>query len=200
MLREALLLSTLFAALLGGGTAQALMPLPPDPKPVTAGQDKEAAQAPDTVLAEASGLELTFADADAYVDALIFSLAHAGQDPARLAADRATVREHLADSFQGLPEAAQIDLADMTGIWAQARQTWENLSATEKNAFSYGVLALAFGEDEAGQILRWDPRRTMIQSTAPLPGTALEQGQGIEADLDCIMTGNCDSGGVHLPN
>ena len=80
----------IFASVAG---VQAAVPPVPDAKPSIAVKNE--------VLAEAAGLKLTRADADAYVDALIFCLAKAGQDPRRLAADRAVVRDHLASSFAG---------------------------------------------------------------------------------------------------
>jgi hypothetical protein len=124
----------------------------------------------------------------------VFSLAYAGQDPARLAADRDVVRSHLADNFANLPEAAQLDLADMTGIWDRARTQWESLAPTEKNAFSYGVLALAFGEEDAGKILRWNPRGAMVEGVPDARGRL-----GGPSDMECIMTGRCGEAGVPLP-
>jgi hypothetical protein len=195
-LRAAFLAPTL-AAWLVAGPALAAVPPPPDPKPGQPGPAAPGnAQPADAVLAEVGGLQLTRADADAYVDALVFSLAQAGQDPARLAADRAVVRDHLAESFPGLPEAAQIDLADMTGIWDRARGGWDALGATERNAFAYGVLALAFGEDEASKILRWNPRGAVVQGR---PDPRQVPGYGHDAEMDCIMNGNCAPGGVRLP-
>ncbi|WP_027132873.1 hypothetical protein [Geminicoccus roseus] len=189
------------------GAAQAATPPAPPPKPATPapmptpaaptdGARAAEAQDPGTVLAEVGGLQLTRADADAYVDALIFCLAHAGQDPARLAADRAVVRDYLAESFAGLPEPAQIDLADMTGIWERAQAEWDALRPMERNAFSYGVLSLAFGEDEAGKILRWNPRGGMVRGG---PDPRQVPGQAPEAEVDCVLYGNCDPGGARLP-
>jgi hypothetical protein len=188
----------LLAALLWAAPGLAAAPPVPVPKPPASsgGHGEAAADDPQQVLAQVGDLRLTRADADAYVDALVFSLGHAGQDSTRLAADRAVVREHLARSFPGLPEAAQIDLADMTVIWERAQAGWAALGPNERNAFSYGVLALAFGEEDAGRILRWNPRGSMVPGEAenrPLPG------YGPGQEMDCIMTGNCGPSGSRLP-
>ncbi|HWL69101.1 MAG TPA: hypothetical protein VNS22_12040 [Geminicoccus sp.] len=190
--------SLMLAALLWAAPVLAAMPPVPAPKPPVpaAAPDAAATGDPQQVLAQVGDLRLTRADADAYVDALVFSLEHAGQDSRRLAADRTVVREHLARSFPGLPEAAQIDLADMTEIWERVQAGWAALGPAERNAFSYGVLALAFGEQDAGRILRWNPRGTMVPGEAqdrPLPGYAPGQ------EMDCIMTGNCGPSGSRLP-
>ncbi|WP_222184840.1 hypothetical protein [Geminicoccus harenae] len=190
--------SLLLAALLWAAPGLAATPPAPAPKPPApaGGPGQAAAGDPQQVLAQVGDLRLTRADADAYVDALVFSLEHAGQDPTRLAADRAVVRDHLARSFPGLPEAAQIDLADMTVIWERAQAGWAALGPAERNAFSYGVLALAFGEEDAGKILRWNPRGSMVPGESgnrPLPGYAPGQ------EMDCIMTGNCGPSGSRLP-
>ncbi|HEX2525032.1 MAG TPA: hypothetical protein VHL31_01860 [Geminicoccus sp.] len=185
----------LLTAVLLAVPASAAVPPPPDPKPAgpaaTAGP---ADQPADKVLAAAGGYELTRADADAYVDALVFCLAYAGQDAAKLAADRPVVRDHLAGTFTSLPEAAQVDLADMTGIWDRARSQWANLAPMEKNAFAYGVLALAFGEEDAGRILRWNPRGAMVEGVPDARGRL-----GGPSDLECIMSGRCGESGVRLP-
>ena len=173
--------------------AAAAVPTPPVRKPASNVPPPKAAEDPDAVLAEAHGYRLTRADADAYVDALVFSLAYAGQDPARLAADRDVVRRHLADNFTDLPESAQVDLADMTGIWDRARSQWENLAPMEKNAFSYGVLALAFGEEDASRILRWNPRGAMVEGVPDARGRL-----GGPSDMECIMNGRCGEAGVPL--
>jgi hypothetical protein len=177
------------------GPALAAVPPVPEPKPGGSAPSREG-QPADAVLAEVDGLQLTRADADAYVDALVFCQAEAGQDPARLAADRAVVRDHLAQSFPGLPEAAQIDLADMTGIWDRARGGWGALGPMERNAFAYGVLALAFGEDEATKILRWNPQGAMVRGQ---PSPHQVPGYGHDGEMDCIMNGNCAPGGARLP-
>ena len=182
---------------LGSIPAQGAVPPAPNAKPTTTAPATATPEAAaDSVLAEVAGLQLTRADADAYVDALVFCLAKAGQDPRRLADDRAVVRDHLAKSFAWLPEAAQIDLADMTGIWQRAQQGWGDLAPPEKNAFSYGVLSLAFGEDEASKILHWNPRGALVEGT-PVPGGRQSPSYG--DDLDCLTTGQCASGGVALP-
>jgi hypothetical protein len=194
MMRAALMLAAMAA--LASVPAWAAVPPAPVPKPAQGVHPgPPAARSADTVLAEAGAYQLTLADADAYVDALVFCLGHAGQDPAKLAADRPVVRDHLVESFKELPEAAQIDLADMTGIWDRARSQWENLAPLERNAFSYGVLALAFGEEDASRILRWNPRGAMVEGSPsprrPAPGESY--------DVDCIMTGICGGSGVRLP-
>jgi hypothetical protein len=153
-------------------------------------------QSPEAVLAEAGAYKLTRADADAYVDALVFCLGHAGQNTDRLAADRSTVRDYLVSSFPTLPEAAQVDLADMTGIWDRARNEWQNLAPMEQNAFSYGVLALAFGEEDASKILRWNPHGAMVEGT---PEPRRPRSLNVPSDTDCVLTGICGGSGVALP-
>jgi len=114
-----------------------------------AAPETTAAAAPDPVLAEGEGGNLTRDGVDAYIEALEFILAQLGQPTDFEAAQRAGIRTSLAGHFADLPVEIQEDLANLRPIWNHYAQTWPLIAPEAKRDFAFTVLALAFGAEKA---------------------------------------------------
>jgi hypothetical protein len=106
-----------------------------------------------TVLAQGAGGTFTRDAADAYIEALEFTLAEIGQPTTFEPGERGQIHEALAAGFADLPVEAQIDLANARPLWTQFRSEWSTLPLQAKQEFAYYILTLAYGEQAAGQAL-----------------------------------------------
>lgn len=105
--------------------------------------------AADDALAYGPGGTFTRDAAEAFVEALEFTLAELGE-PTNFGPDlRAEVHQALAAGFGGLPLDDQIALAEFRNVWTLTRQGWATLPLENKRQFAWAVLALAFGEEAA---------------------------------------------------
>ena len=105
------------------------------------------------VLAQGAGGALTRDAADAYVEALEFTLAEIGQPTTFEAGARGQIHDAVAAGFADLPVEVQVDLANARPLWTQYRSEWGTLPLQTKQEFAYYILALAYGEQAAGQAL-----------------------------------------------
>lgn len=121
--------------------------------PGQAGSSLAAPAAADEVLAEGAGGDLTRGGADAFVDALQFTLEQLGRPADFDDPSRAQIRDALADHFGGFPPAVQADLANARAIVDHYLQAWPMLGGEERRDFAYTVLAIAFGEQAAADAL-----------------------------------------------
>lgn len=107
--------------------------------------------AADQALAHGPGGTLTRDAAEAYVEALEFTLAELGE-PTSFGPDlRAEIHQALSAGFGGLPLEDQIALAEFRKVWTLTRQGWATLPLENKRQFAWAVLALAFGEEAAAR-------------------------------------------------
>jgi len=125
-----------------------------------AAPETTAAAAPDPVLAEGEGGNLTRDGVDAYIEALEFSLTQMGQPTDFEAAQRTSIRTSLASHYPELPVEIQEDLANLRPIWNHYMQTWPLIGPEAKRDFAFTVLALAFGTKKAAAAvgLELDPQ------------------------------------------
>lgn len=118
---------------------------------------QNAAESPaaqqDEVLAEGSGGAFTRDAAEAYIEALEFTLGELGQPTTFEPGQRGQIRDALAAGFPGLPAEVQNDLANARPLWTQYRSAWNTLLPQAKQEFAYYVLALAYGEQAAAEAL-----------------------------------------------
>lgn len=148
MLRFLQTISVMIAVALAVGAISAggAEPSPPDTNrlvPITA----------DEALAIGPGGTLTRDAAEAFVEALEFTLAELGE-PASFGPDlRREMHQALAAGFGDLPPDDQVVLASFRDVWTLIRQNWAVLPLDEQQAFAHAVLATAFGEDAAGRAL-----------------------------------------------
>jgi hypothetical protein len=109
--------------------------------------------AADGALAYGPGGTLTRDAAEAFVEALEFTLAELGA-PASFGPDqRVEIHQALAAGFGGLTHDDQTVLAEFRGIWTLTRQSWATLALEDKRQFARAVLAVAFGEGAADRAL-----------------------------------------------
>jgi hypothetical protein len=118
-----------------------------------AGGAVPAQAAADEVLAEGSGGDLTREGADAFVDALQFTLEQLGRPADFDDPSRAKIRDALASHFGGFPPDVQGNLANARAIVDHYLQAWPRLGGEERHEFAYAVLAIAFGEQAAADAL-----------------------------------------------
>lgn len=121
-----------------------------------AGGSVSAHAAAGEVLAEGSGGDLTRGGADAFVDALQFTLNQLGKPADFDDPSRAQIRDALADHFGGFPPPVQADLANARAIVDHYVHAWPTLGGEERHDFAYTVLAIAFGEQAAADALGMD--------------------------------------------
>lgn len=107
-------------------------------------------------LAHGAGGALSRDAADAYIEALQFTLGEIGQPTNFDEAQRALIRDALAAGFPGLPTEVQIDLVNARPLWTQYHAQWPFLPMQSKQEFAYYILALAYGEQAAAQALGLD--------------------------------------------
>jgi hypothetical protein len=105
------------------------------------------------VLAQGQGGAFTRDAADAYVEALEFTLAEIGQPTTFEVGERGQIHDALAAGFADLPVEVQVDLANARPLWTRYRSEWGTLPLQAKQEFAYYILALAYGEQAAGQAL-----------------------------------------------
>jgi hypothetical protein len=105
------------------------------------------------VLAEGVGGAFTRDAADAYIEALEFTLGELGQATTFDAGERGQIHGALAAGFADLPAEVQVDLANARPLWTQYRSAWSTLAPQAKQDFAYYILALAYGEQAAAQAL-----------------------------------------------
>lgn len=117
------------------------------------GESGPATMADDEVLAQGMGGPLTRDAAEAYVEALEFTLAEIGQPTTFDAEARGQIQEALATGFAGLPVEVQVDLANARPLWAEYHAAWPTLPLQARQEFAYYILAIAYGEQAAAQAL-----------------------------------------------
>lgn len=117
------------------------------------GDNAPAAVADGDVLAAGAGGPFTRDAAEAYVEALEFTLGEIGQPTAFDAGKRAQIQEALAAGFSGLPVEVQVDLANARPLWTEYHAAWPTLPLQAKQEFAYYILTLAYGEQAAAQAL-----------------------------------------------
>ena len=118
------------------------------------------------VLAQGASGAFTRDAADAYIEALEFTLSEIGQPTTFDADQRRQIHGALAAGFADLPAEVQVDLANARPLWTQYRSAWATLPPQAKQEFAYYILALAYGEQAAAQAL------------GPSAGDAEESGGG----------------------
>jgi len=84
---------------------------------------------------------------------LEFTLAEIGQATTFEAGERGQIHDALAAGFADLPVEVQVELANTRPLWTRYRSEWGTLPLQAKQEFAYYVLALAYGEQVAGQAL-----------------------------------------------
>ena len=109
--------------------------------------------AADEALAYGPGGTLTSDAAEAFVEALEFTLAELGEPTSFGPDQRVEIHQALAAGFGGLTYDDQTVLAEFRGIWMLTRQSWATLTLDEKREFARAVLAVAFGEGAADRAL-----------------------------------------------
>jgi hypothetical protein len=105
------------------------------------------------VLAQGVGGAFTRDAADAYIEALEFTLGELGQPTTFDAGERRQIHGAIAAGFPDLPAEVQVDLVNARPLWTQYRSAWGTLSPQAKQEFAYYTLALAYGEQAAAQAL-----------------------------------------------
>lgn len=90
--------------------------------------------------------ELTRDNADAFVDALQFSLQQAGFSGVFTAAEREQIVQAVAQNFGTLSPDEQQVLTQARFVWNRVQQNWSSASPAEQQEFVLGVFTLAFGE------------------------------------------------------
>jgi hypothetical protein len=105
------------------------------------------------VLAQEAGGAFTRDAADAYIEALQFTLTEIGQPATFDAGQREQIHGALAAGFADLPAEVQVDLANVRLLWTQYRSTWGTLAPQARQEFAYYILALAYGEQVAAEAL-----------------------------------------------
>lgn len=105
------------------------------------------ALAPDSpVIAAGPYGELTRDNADAFVDALQFSLQQAGFSGVFTAAEREQIVQAVAQNFGTLSPDEQQVLTQARFVWNRVQQNWSSATPAEQQEFVLGVFTLAFGE------------------------------------------------------
>jgi hypothetical protein len=94
---------------------------------------------------------LTEDNANAFIEALEFSLRQVGYTQAFSQQERVQMRQAIAQAFpQGTPEEQAV-LSQARDIWTRVQQNWEHASDDDKREFLLGVFVLAFGEAQVSQ-------------------------------------------------
>jgi hypothetical protein len=96
---------------------------------------------------------LTRDAANAYVEALEFTLSEIGQPTIFNAGQREQIHGAIAAGFPSLPVEVQIDLVNARALWTQYRAAWGTLAPQAKQEFVHYILALAYGEQVAANAL-----------------------------------------------
>jgi hypothetical protein len=142
------LICAVFVTLVGGpAIAQDIAP---------GGTGGEGAPRPSTtsdVLAQGAGGAFTGDAADAYIEALQFTLSEIGQPTTFDAGQRGQIQAALAAGFPDLPADVQVDLVNVRPLWTRLRAAWSTLPPEAKQEFAYYILALAYGEQAAANAL-----------------------------------------------
>lgn len=125
-------------------------PTPPA-NPLGGGAADPAAD--DPVLVQGSHAALTRDNAEAFVDALEFSLQQAGFAARFGDADRRQMLDALAANFAALGPADQTVLAQAREVWTRVQANWASASPAEQREFVLGVFVLAFGDEAVQQAL-----------------------------------------------
>jgi hypothetical protein len=105
------------------------------------------------VLAQGPAGAFTRDAADAYIEALEFTLGEVGQPTTFDAGQREQIQEALAAGFPDLPADVQVDLVNVRPVWTRLRAAWSTLAPQAKQEFAYYILALAYGEQAAASAL-----------------------------------------------
>jgi hypothetical protein len=133
---------------------------PEEPRNPLGGGAGSGSTPDDPVLARGAHATLTRDNADAFIDALAFSLAQAGYQEAVSEADRRAMLEALAGNFPSLGAAEQAILSQAREVWARVQAHWPSASAAEREEFVIGVFVLAFGEEAVRQAIGGGPGGT----------------------------------------
>jgi hypothetical protein len=105
------------------------------------------------VLAQGPGGAFTRDAANAYIEALEFTLSEIGQPTTFDAGQRGQIHGALAAGFPNLPAEVQVDLVNARPLWTQYRAAWGTLAPQAKQEFVHYILALAYGEQVAANAL-----------------------------------------------
>jgi hypothetical protein len=139
--------AVLIALVAGRAGAQDIAPGAPGgkraPLPATSGD----------VLAQGTGGAFTRDAADAYIEALEFTLGEIGQPTTFDADQQGQIQSALAAGFPNLPDEVQVDLVNVRPLWTRLRAGWSTLPLQAKQEFAYYILALAYGEQAAANAL-----------------------------------------------
>jgi hypothetical protein len=142
-----LIYAVLIALVAGPALAQDIAPGEPGgqgaPLPATDGD----------VLAQGAAGAFTRDVADAYIEALEFTLSEIGQSTTFDAGQREQIQGALAAGFPDLPAEVQVDLVNVRPLWTRLRAAWGTLPSQGKQEFAYYILALAYGEQAAPNAL-----------------------------------------------
>jgi hypothetical protein len=112
-----------------------------------------APAADDPVLVQGSHAALTRDNAEAFVEALEFSLQQAGFAARFSDADRRQMLDALAANYGTLGPADQAVLAQAREVWTRVQANWASASPAEQREFVLGVFVLAFGDEAVQQAL-----------------------------------------------
>ncbi len=115
--------------------------------------DKNQSTQNDQTIAIGVSGNLTQQGFEAYMQALEFCLAEVGKPVQFDAASRNQFKQQMIQAYPGLSPLVQQNLSQAPQLWNQYRQSWSNLSITEKKEFAYDVLALVYGEQAASEAL-----------------------------------------------
>jgi hypothetical protein len=134
------------------------------------------------VLAEGAGGAFTRDAANAYLEALEFTLGEIGQPTTFDPGQREQIQGALAAGFPDLPAEVQVDLVNVRPLWTRFRAAWGTLAPQAKREFAYYILALSYGEQvaanalglnsgDAGESGRGDYKPSVDDLQGSVPGT-----------------------------
>ena len=112
------------------------------------------------VLAQSPYGNLTVDSVNAYMEALAFCLQQIGQPGQFTQDEEQQITQALTDNFPALPPEAQQALANARESWNEYRSNWDMLDMNQKIEFAYNVLAFAYGDQIAQQVLGLNTNNT----------------------------------------
>ena len=138
----------------GGGTyrTQRVGAAPAAPaNPLGGAASPPAPAGNDAVLVQGSHATLTQDNANAFVEALEFSLQQAGFSGTFTQAERAQILQALAQNYPTLPPSDQAVLAQARDVWTRVQTNWAAATPADQREFVMGVFVLAFGPEAVQQ-------------------------------------------------
>lgn len=107
----------------------------------------------DEILVQGAAVSLTRDNAEAFLEALSFSLEQAGAEQALDEVSEEQMIGALRQYFTQGSLEEQMILSQSRAIWSETQANWPQLSLTQKRDFVYSVIVMGLGEQTALQLL-----------------------------------------------